>query len=136
MYDATILFLKLAILFQFLRVFVPTGKRSKTFWITHALIWSNTVFYVICIFLEIFSCRPIKKKWSPFILTGSCLDIKVLDVTAAGVNFVSDALILAFSQKVIWSLHMPRPEKLKVSAIFLVGALYVVPLLFLLKETR
>ncbi|KAF2257987.1 hypothetical protein CC78DRAFT_421731, partial [Lojkania enalia] len=123
MYDVTILFLKLAILIQFLRVFVVPGQRSKTFWITHMLIWTNSIFYFTCVFLEIFACRPIQKKWDPLIVTGSCLNVKVLDVTAAGVNFVSDLLILIFSQKVIWCLNMARSQKAKVAAIFLVGAL-------------
>ena len=39
----TIMTLKIAILIQFLRIFIPAGERSKTYWATHALVWMNTI---------------------------------------------------------------------------------------------
>jgi len=120
-YDMTILTLKLAILLQFRRIFIPRGERSVTFWITHLVIWTNTISYIIIIFIEIFSCRPIAKLWDPLITTGRCRNTSLEYLICPSFNFTLDAAVLVWTQKVIWSLHMSTARKLKLGVLFLAG---------------
>ena len=100
--------------------------RNAMFWICHGLIWLNLVFYLICTLLEIFACMPIQKIWHPWI-EGRCLAIHTIDVNVitAAINAVSDFSILILPQWSIWNLHMSLKKKLGVSAIFLIGVLWV-----------
>ncbi|UDD64236.1 hypothetical protein AFCA_011477 [Aspergillus flavus] len=91
------------------------------FWMCHALIWINLVFYLISSFLEIFACRPLNKAWDPLITRGSCMDMFLLNCIASSVNAASDLIILVLPQLRIWRLQMPLPKKLAVSAVFLFG---------------
>lgn len=120
-YDVTILALKLSILLQFLRVFVPTGDRSFTFWMTHVILWGNTVFYVIIIFMEIFACQPMAKMWDPFIVDGKCLNTPLQYLICASFNCALDFIILVWTQKVIWGLHMSTWRKVKLGILFFAG---------------
>jgi hypothetical protein len=120
-YDMTILSLKLAILLQFLRTFIPTGDRSITFWFTHIVLWANTIFYIIIVFIEIFACRPMAKLWDPLITEGKCLNTPLEYLVSASFNFALDAAILIWTQKVIWSLHMSTAKKMKIGVLFLAG---------------
>lgn len=125
-YDMTILSIKLAIVLQFLRIFIPRGDRSVTFWITHIVLWANTIFYIIIVFIDIFACKPIAKLWDPLITTGKCLNTPIEYLVCASFNFTLDVSILIWTQKVIWSLHMSTARKLKLGVLFLAGLVYVV----------
>ena len=120
-YDMTILFLKLAILLQFFRIFFPGDDRSKAFWMTHIVIWMTTIFYIIIVFLEVFACRPIAKLWDPLITTGKCRNTLLDNLIGGSLNFALDAVILIWTQKVIWSLHISTAKKLKLGVLFLAG---------------
>lgn len=74
--------------------------------------------------LEIFACMPIQKIWNPWI-EGRCLKIHTIDITTATINAASDLSILILPQYFIWNLHMSLKKKLGVSAIFLIGVLWV-----------
>jgi hypothetical protein len=115
------MFLKLCILIQFLHVFIPRGERSKTFWTTHLLIWVNTVFYIIIVFIEIFACRPIQALWNPLITNGKCLNTPLEYLISASFNCALDTLVLIWTQKVIWGLQMSTKRKLKFAVLFLAG---------------
>lgn len=117
----TMLTLKPAILLQFLRVLIPRGDRSLTFWITHVVLWANTIFYIIVVFIEIFACRPMAKLWDPLITGGECLNAPLKYLIRANFNFALDAAILIWTQKVIWSLHMSTARRLKLGVLFLAG---------------
>jgi hypothetical protein len=121
----TILTLKLSILLQFLRVFVPRGDRSFTFWMTHVVLWGNTLFYIIIVFLEIFACRPMAKLWDPLITNGKCLNTLLEYLISASFNFALDFIILVWTQKVIWSLQLSGKRKMKLGILFLAGFMYV-----------
>src|SRR5437762_2854574 len=73
MYALSIVPLKAAIILQCLRVFVPDGIRDSTFWISHLLLWANTIFYITVIFVETFSCSPRAAIWDVTI-KGKCLN--------------------------------------------------------------
>ncbi|RYP55969.1 hypothetical protein DL770_010862 [Monosporascus sp. CRB-9-2] len=131
MYGFTITCLKITILLDWLRLFVPRGQRNTIFWASHILIWLNAIFYVIGSLIEIFRCTPHEKIWNPFFEGGHCpIDIQAANVPSGAMNLVSDLVILALPQCAIWKLHMTRERKLGISLLFTIGILLVSPRLF------
>ena len=124
MYGISIFFIKLSILLQYLRIFVPLNAHNTMYWTSHALIWTNLLFYLVETFVVAFDCKPIGA-WGPTITTrqsSRCLDF---NVAAGTLNSISDMAILILPQLTIWRLHMALREKVHVSAIFLTGFLSV-----------
>ena len=118
--------IKLTILLQFLRVFVPLHKRNAMSWICHALIWLNFFYYTTYVFLAIFYCTPIKKGWSQQVyppIKGSCLNLRTAYIAGAAINTASDLSIVILPQPVIWHLQLSSKRKLGLCLIFLVGLL-------------
>ena len=118
--------LKLSILLQYLRTFVPLKTRNAMFWTCHALIWLNFVFYLVSFFLVIFNCTPIEKSWNSWI-KGRCLNFDMISIAAGVINTISDLLILILPQFVIWNLQLSTKKRLRISGVFLPGALWVQP---------
>ncbi|KAF2651817.1 hypothetical protein K491DRAFT_664884 [Lophiostoma macrostomum CBS 122681] len=125
-YEMTTLTLKLSILLQFLRVFVATGDRSLVFWTTQVIIWANTVFYIIMVFISIFACRPMAKLWDSFITEGQCLNTSLLYLIGLNTNLTLDVIIFLWTQRVIWSLNLSLKDKLKIGVLFLGGLSYCI----------
>ena len=121
-YAVTVFLLKLSILLQYLRTFVPLSTRNAMFWACHVLLWLNFVFYFIIFFLTIFVCMPIRKSWVSWI-KGYCLDISKLFIAVSVINTVSDFSILILPQCVIWNLQISTKKRIRISAAFLPGLL-------------
>ncbi|KAL8786451.1 MAG: hypothetical protein Q9213_002767 [Squamulea squamosa] len=121
MYGVCIFFVKWSILLQYLQIFVPLKKKSTMYLASHALIWTNFVFYFVSTFVEIFACSPVRKAWDPLIPEGHCINILALNVAASTINSTSDIGILILPQVSIWRLQMSRKRKIQISGIFLVG---------------
>ncbi|KAF2501685.1 hypothetical protein BU16DRAFT_613535 [Lophium mytilinum] len=123
MYGITILFIKLSILIQWIRVFLTPASRGPMFWAFHALIWANIIFYVSCTFIEVWSCNPRAKIWTPLLQGGKCLNTNAIAVSSGVFNTISDIAMVLLPQRVIWKLNMSRGRKIGLSAIFLFGIL-------------
>ncbi len=114
--------IKVAILVTWLRIFVPAGQHTPTFWILHTLIWVNILYYVITTFTEIFRCWPLEAVWNPFLEGRSCLiNVEAQNIATSVLNFISDTAILAMPQWIIWKLQMSRSRKRGLSFLFLIG---------------
>ncbi|KAF2821601.1 hypothetical protein CC86DRAFT_410694 [Ophiobolus disseminans] len=122
-YGLVVMQIKAAIILQCLRVLVPTGIRNVSYWVFHVLLWAHVIFYMICMFVEIFMCSPRSKAWDPTVLTGHCMDSKAVNTAAAAINTASDLILVLIPQVVIWGLNMPTRRKWAVSVVFLVGVL-------------
>ncbi|KAI1290701.1 hypothetical protein F5Y03DRAFT_403856 [Xylaria venustula] len=117
-FGLNIVFLKIAILIDWIHTFVPTGTRNALFWILHTLIWSNAVFYLIGTFIEAFQCPP------EDVGTSRCnIDVPSYNIASGVINVVSDLTILFAPHWVIWKLNLSRVRKIGVSVLFLIGAL-------------
>lgn len=117
-FGLNIVFLKIAILLDWLHTFVPTGTRNKLFWILVTLIGANAVFYFIGTFIEAFQCP------TEDIGTSRCnIDVAKYNVASGIINVVSDLTILVAPHLVIWKLNMSRTRKMGVSILFLIGFL-------------
>ena len=122
-YGISIMFLKVAILLDWLHVFVPT-RHSGFFWLLHILIWSNILFFVIGTLTEIFRCLPREKIWNPLFDGGYCgVDIEASNMASGIINLISDLCILITPQWVIWNLNLSRPKKIGMSMLFTIGIL-------------
>lgn len=118
------MFVKLAILVDWLHIFIPTGQRNVMFWSIHILIWCNIIYYVSGTLLEIFRCWPLEKIWNPLIEGGTCpIDIAANNFASVLINLVSDLAILILPQWVIWRLHTSFKKRMGVSLMFAIGIL-------------
>lgn len=120
----SIMFVKLAILKDWLRIFVPAGQRNAMYWSIHILIWSNIIYYVSGTFLEIFRCWPLEKIWNPLYQGGHCpIDIAANNFASTLINLASDLAIFLLPQWVIWRLHTSLRKRMGVSVLFAIGIL-------------
>ncbi|KAI0818348.1 hypothetical protein GGR55DRAFT_71664 [Xylaria sp. FL0064] len=124
-YLATMIFLKSAILLEWIRLFVPGKTRNAFFWTCHTVAILNALYYTANIIVENVSCTP-KAYWWDKSLTGHCLNGTVLALTSATVNLAFDIIILILPQKVIWTLNMSPSRRLGVSFVFVIGVLAAV----------
>ena len=122
--------IKVAILTNWLRIFVPTGQRNFTFWMLHVMIWSNILYYVITTVTEVFRCWPRKMIWDLFYTgPGVCrVDVDAQNFATSVINFVSDTTILALPQWMIWRLNMSKKRRWGLSLLFMIGVWFVQPL--------
>ena len=127
LYCIAIASIKLSILLLITRIFLAV-KRNALYWIMQVLMWVNTAFYSIAVFLAIFACRPRRKIWSPEI-EGKCLESKALYITSAIFNSTSDLIMLSVPLHIICNFQMSTKRKMGVSAIFGMGLLFVPSLL-------
>lgn len=125
-YVVCILLLKLSILFQYLRIFVPIRTGNMVMYCgTVGLIVVNVIFYIISFFLDIAQCRPRARIWNPTI-PGTCMDGSNVVPTAI-FNVVSHFVILVLPLHRIWRLQMSTRRKLGISVTFATGSVYVHP---------
>lgn len=96
------MFVKFAILLDWLRLFVPSGQKNKMYWTFHGLIWANIIYYVSGILIEMFRCWPRRKIWDPFFEGGSCsIDIaanNIVNFASSLINLASDIAFLLLPQ--------------------------------------
>lgn len=118
-YNITMMFSKIAILLEWIRVFVP-NVRNAFFWTCHFLIWCNVFLYVAVTIVTHLSCIPYQKifyAWVP----GHCIERLKVDICVPALNLVIDLTILIIPQRTIWTLNLPRKQKYAVSLIFSSG---------------
>lgn len=122
LYNAPLIYVtKLAILFQFQRIFVPR-RSGIAYWCIQTVIWVNTLYYIACDLAIAFQCTPIYKAWQPWI-PGRCLDVYTLIIAASIINVGSDLVILFIPIFCISKLQMRTSRKIGTAAVFTVGIL-------------
>ncbi len=113
--------MKVSILRDWARIFVPRGTRNITFsWICYGMIGINIVYYIAAVFVSSLSCSPHERIWDKTI-PGKCIDSKIVLICSASVNVLSDLLILLLPQKVIWDLRISKKKKIGLSFFFATG---------------
>ncbi|KAK9777737.1 putative G-protein coupled receptors family 1 profile domain-containing protein [Seiridium cardinale] len=116
--------LKVSILLEWIRIFVPKGTRNFTYWASYALIWINVIYYGVGFITLNIACTPYEYSWNKLI-HGDCnrVNTGLTNLAASAFNLITDVLILMIPQKAIWSLQMTPKRKLGVSVAFAVGIL-------------
>lgn len=69
-----------------------------------------------------FQCSPIQKAWEST-LPGKCVDINAYYLANAALNIVTDVLTYTLPMKVIFSLQVPRKQKIALGFILCLGLL-------------
>ncbi|MCJ1424105.1 hypothetical protein MMC29_001992 [Sticta canariensis] len=110
---------KLSILLQFRRIFVPS-RMGTAYYVIQSVNGLNLLFYTAYTFASTFHCIPRRKIWEPH-TPGHCLDIARLIISSALINVVSDLAMFMIPLFCISSLHMPLKKKLGVSIVFATG---------------
>ncbi|RYP33859.1 hypothetical protein DL767_004589 [Monosporascus sp. MG133] len=135
LYLVIMMLVKVAILFEWIAIFVPTGTRNFFFWASYAVIGINLIYHTLAVILVNINCTPHALNWNPFV-PGVCrIDIKRLSFSSAIINLILDLIPLILPQHVIWRLRMSNSKKVGVSIIFLVGLLACLSALIRLVST-
>ena len=117
-------FVKLSILLQYLRVFVPLRREDlPLFTAIHACIWITILFYLAEVVFLVFLCTPREKIWHPWITTGHCFSNVALYQASGIFNVLSDFAILFLPMATIWKLHMSLGKRLLTMGVFATGFL-------------
>ena len=123
-YCLSVVLIKLAILLQYRRIFVPNRQGSLpmylTLYITMAII---VTFYIIAMIFNIVECTPREAIWNPFVQGASCFNRDGLFQATGVFNVVSDFTILIIPIPKIWQLQMTRSRKIAVTGLFATGLL-------------
>lgn len=124
LYGPTIFFIKLSILLQYLRIFVPNRKGNMFMFVgVQACIWSLFLFYLVDTIFEIALCTPRKKIWNPLMTSGRCFNTDAAFQATGIFNVISDFVILGLPMPSLWKLQMPRRKKILMMAVFATGFL-------------
>ncbi|KAI2473088.1 hypothetical protein F4781DRAFT_261827 [Annulohypoxylon bovei var. microspora] len=119
-------FVKVVILLEWIRIFVPRGTRNFVFWTSHSLIWINLMFCIAIVVAYNLACTPHKYIWNKFI-SGNCdrANTGIENLMISVVSLVTDVLTFLIPQKAIWKLHLSTNRKSAISATFAAGILAV-----------
>ena len=122
-YVPTIFFTKLSLFLLYLRVFSPD---RRTRYLIYFGIAFTTVFYsVILIYILVVFIPPSRSSWFEAWRISTTQSFKNVTYVQSAVNTISDFYLLGLPMPIVWKLQMPRRKKIGVSAIFLMGTLWV-----------
>ncbi|KAI1358362.1 hypothetical protein F5Y08DRAFT_321958 [Xylaria arbuscula] len=130
LYSVSIMLLKVAILLQWIHLFVPRGTKGSFYWTSYALLVMNVLLYTIVVLTICASCKPFARLWDP-LLPGKCVATReAIDISTAVTNLASDVVILIFPQRVIWRLKIKPRKKIGIAIVFLVGIFAIISAAF------
>ncbi|KAH7110297.1 hypothetical protein B0J11DRAFT_512516 [Dendryphion nanum] len=129
-YGIVMLAVKIAIMFQIRKVFIPhqhtTGLRPLHRCLRQcidATLALNLVYYIGAFIFQWCSCVPIQRAWDPRV-NGKCVSNQTVNYIISGaINSVTDLIIIVVPQPVIWTLRMDRRKQWGLSALFGLGIL-------------
>ena len=109
---------KCSVLAMYWRIFPTRFVKTGTICLgSLVLVW-----WLACIFVSIFQCKPIKKAWQP-LLEGHCINHNHVFMGKAIPNFTIDFFILCLPIVEVLKLHVRKPQKIALGAVFVFGAL-------------
>ena len=123
-YCPLVFFVKLSILLQYLRIFVPNRKANMPLFVAiQVCIWSCFILYFVSMIFAIVDCTPREKIWNPLITGGHCFNASAAYLATSIINVLTDFTILILPMPSLWKLQMPIRRKILTSAIFATGGL-------------
>jgi hypothetical protein len=119
---------KLAVLVLYHRLF--SVRRGIT-WVTRILMAVLVLYTIISVFLSIFACgRHVDAFYSEDPNAAKqCIDMDAMQIYTSIPNIVTDVLILLVPMPVAFGLRVRMSVRLGIAMTFLMGSLYVFPLL-------
>ena len=123
LYFALQCFLKLSMIFFYLRIFPTKGVR-KSLWTS---VGFTSLFGIVFIFVTIFQCRPISYFWTKWMHDadhpGTCADINAITWSGAVINIALDFWILGIPLSQLKKMNLDWKKKWGVGMMFSVGIL-------------
>ncbi|KAI1087997.1 hypothetical protein F5B19DRAFT_31656 [Rostrohypoxylon terebratum] len=111
---------KIAIILEWIHLFVPRATRNKFYWICYAMMGTSSCLYISTIFALQFSCNPRERTWRPYI-SGKCINIQNTTILINTLHLVFNIALLLTPYRVIWKLGQPFRQKILIYAVFSVG---------------
>lgn len=126
LYGIIVCLIKLSILLQFQRIFVPNRRSNMPLFVVIQLImWTTFVFYFFETIFAIAMCNPREKIWNLLMTTGHCLNLSAIYMASGIFNVISDFSIFILPMVPIWKLQLPLKKKILAFATFATGLWYV-----------
>lgn len=124
LYSPTIVFVKLAILLQYLCLLAPARQINPVMFVTaRVMIAVILVYYTISTCVTTFACNPRERIWNPLITEYKCLDNTIGILFTCLFNIVSDLIILALPSRAVWKLKIPLKKRISIILLFATGLL-------------
>ena len=121
-YPPAIASVKVSTLFLYSRIFPGRDFRL--------LLYTVGLFVItysgIMVLSAIFQCVPIQGGWDTT-LKAKCIEINLLWMIMAGMNVLTDFILLLAPLPTLWGLQMQRAVKAQVIGVFCIGGLCVLP---------
>ncbi|KAL6878973.1 hypothetical protein J3F83DRAFT_271058 [Trichoderma novae-zelandiae] len=125
-YSIVLPLLKVAIMVEWVRLFVPnTRVKSPFFWGVVVISFVQVVAGIAIVIALNLQCTPHERIWD-FRVEGTCFNLYTLQVISASVQLASDIAMFCLPQHTIWTLKMSWQKRLGVAAIFSMGVLAIV----------
>jgi len=122
---ASYYFVKLSILFFYLRVF---HLRAKLRYIIYALFAYCTIYYWVAFFSIVGLCNMKNRTWD-MTVSMNCFAYGELTFAIGGLDVVADAFILAFPVPMVLKLRISWSQRIYLLFVFLAGVLRVLHML-------
>ncbi|KAH7378895.1 hypothetical protein BKA64DRAFT_585274 [Cadophora sp. MPI-SDFR-AT-0126] len=116
-YNFGLLFTKLSILLQYLRICVSVPVRHAVYGVIAFVI----AYSISSFFASIFTCTPVAYFWNPTIPGGRCVDKWALYFANGGMSIVTDFAILVLPAILLKDLLLPMRQKVTLVAILALG---------------
>ncbi|WRT66766.1 uncharacterized protein IL334_003729 [Kwoniella shivajii] len=116
-YNPATMTIKLAILFLYRRM---SEVQPWFRYGTYATMTIVTLSGVVCTFLAVFQCRPVRSAWHSR-EEGVCIDMIALFLSTAPINILTDLAILLLPLPILTGLRMEMRQKVALIATFCVG---------------
>ncbi|KAK3295775.1 uncharacterized protein B0H64DRAFT_417402 [Chaetomium fimeti] len=123
LYNPILALVKSSVLIFLSRLF---GQKD---WVRRFLLWLNVanISQMVGVFFAIIlQCTPVSFNWDPTVQGGYCVDRRVLYISTAAFNILTDILILGLPLWIFSSLRIPKRTKIALHIVFLLGFLVTI----------
>ncbi|RAL14059.1 PTH11-like integral membrane protein [Aspergillus homomorphus CBS 101889] len=120
-YNASLVFTKFSILFQYLRIF-PDRRFRLACYVVLGIVAAYGTWAVVSGFLN---CVPVARFWDRTV-SGYCLSFEAVWFFNASMNIVTDVTLLVMPMPLLSRLQLPRAQKFALMGVFAIGGLVVI----------
>ena len=127
LYFSTSVTFKTSLILLYYRIFGIVRTFRSVCIMTEAIV---ACYFIICLFVTIFECKPVSYKWNKGIPGGSCINETHFYVWNGVANLLVDLMILCLTFPMVWNLKTNVRQKVTLSGIFALGTLYALAIPF------
>jgi hypothetical protein len=117
-YVPMVLFVKTSLIYTLIRLWSPYRAKVVALYTFLTII---IAYYIVILFVKVFSCTPIHLLWEVNYLAGSCLNRSAIIIADSVISVTTDLAILTFPIALTWGLQMAVSKKLHIIVILGAG---------------